>query len=50
MERELKFDGVFYIKMKDGETEEEADKRLHEILESAGVNVLDSYDTEVYEY
>lgn len=50
MERELKLDGVLYIKMKDNETKEEAEKRLLKLLDDIGICVSDSYDTEVYEW
>jgi hypothetical protein len=50
MERELKFDGILYMKMKNGETEYEAGNRLCEMLENAGLCILDNYEVEVLEY
>jgi hypothetical protein len=47
MEKELKFDGVLYMKMLDGETKEDADVRLCKILEDLGLCVLDGYEIEV---
>lgn len=49
MERELKFDGILYLRMQDGETREDAEARLYKVLEDAGLCVLDGYKTEVNE-
>ena len=38
--RELKAETVLYLKMKDGETKEEAMERMMDILADAGLNFL----------
>lgn len=37
MKRELKIEGLFYLKMKEGETEKEAIERFESLIEHIGV-------------
>ena len=53
MERELAISfGMLYLKMKDGETKEQAVDRLTDLLESVGVdwNCYDTDEAEVRDY
>lgn len=53
MERELAISvGMLYLRMKDGETKEEAINRLLDLIESVGVswNSYDEDEAEVREY
>ena len=53
MDRELAIScGMLYLKMKDGETKEQAIDRLTDLLESVGVdwNCYDEDEAEVREY
>ena len=53
MERELAISfGMLYLKMKDGETKEQAIDRLTDLLESVGVdwNCYDADEAEVRDY
>lgn len=50
-ERELAvLDGVFYLEMYEGETQEEAEKRFLNKLDAVGIEYLDYFITEVRDY
>lgn len=42
MEKELKIEGIFYMNMKENETQEEAESRFEKTLESVGIIVNSS--------
>ena len=42
--------GVFYLKMYEGETQEEAEKRFLDELNAVGIEYLDTFTTEVRDY
>ncbi len=50
-ERELAIlDGIFYLKMYEGETQEEAEERFLNKLDAIGIEYIDYFVTEVREY
>ena len=48
--KELRWEGILYFEMKDGETEEEAIKRLEKLFDDAKICVSGEAETEVVEY
>ncbi|HII08648.1 MAG TPA: hypothetical protein HA355_03555 [Methanosphaera sp.] len=50
-EKELAIlNGVFYLKMYEGETQEEAEERFLNKLDAIGIEYLDTFVTEVRDY
>ncbi len=50
-EKELAIlDGIFYLKMHEGETKEEAEERFLDKLDAVGIEYTDYFITEVREY
>lgn len=50
-EKELAIlDGIFYLKMYEGETKEEAEERFLNKLDAVGIEYIDYFITEVREY
>ena len=49
-EKELVVFGIFYLKMKEGETKKEAEERFINKLEESGIDWLDSFESKVQDY
>lgn len=49
-EKELVVFGTFYLKMKNGETQKEAEERFINKLEDSGIDWLDTFESEVQDY
>lgn len=49
-EKELVVYGIFYLKMKENETQKEAEERFINKLQDSGIDWLDSFESKVQDY